>query len=149
MADSYAVAATAIKAIIEAEFAPEGFTALHDKLHAGLGTEYVAIGISPIRQLPQPGQRNVLETYLFVQFYDIYVKDVDPEQQVNPFRITGFADRLMRAIERAQASAPGSSAVWYFDVDSITYTDDPTGNKSRFEAVIRARGDNASMIERL
>lgn len=146
--DAYAIVAAALKGIIEGEFAAEQFKAQHDKIHESLGTEYVAIGISPLRQLPQPGQRNVMETFVFVQFYDVWDKQIDPEQQVNPLRITGFADRFMRAVEAAQATV-GTNAVWYFDVDGINYPDDPTGNKTRFEATVRARGDNQSMIERL
>lgn len=129
--------------------APEQIVAIHDKLHESLGLEGVEVGISPMRQVPQPGQRNVMETYVFVQFYDLWEKEVDPEQQVDPRRITGFAHRFMQAVERAQAGVPGTSEAWYFDVDSVTYVDDPTGNKTRFEATVRARGDNAAMFERL
>lgn len=145
--DPYAVAATALKAIIDDEFSTESYTAIHDRLHESLGTRRTEIGISPLRWTPMPRNRNVRDTYIFVQFYDRWDKEIDPAQTVNPTRITGYAARFEEAVQRQQATDPGTGDVWYFDVDEVTFPEDPTGNKTRFEAVIHARGNNHGLLE--
>lgn len=145
--DPYAIAATAVKAIIDAEFEDEQYSAIHDDLHESLGTKRTEIGISPTRWAPMPRNANVRETFLQVQFYDRWDKQINPEQQVNPTRITGFAARFEEAVQRQQATDPGSGDVWNFDVLEIRFPRDPTGNKTRFEATIRARGNNHGLLE--
>jgi hypothetical protein len=147
--DPYAVAAEGVKAIIDAEFAPEQIVANHDKLHESLGLEGIEVGISPTDQIPMGGNALVLDTGIFVQFYGLWEKMVDPTQQVDPRLVTGWADRFRRAVEGTQANAAGSSEVWYYEVIRVEYPDDPTGNKSRFHAWVRARGDNTALLDRL
>lgn len=142
MADSaYEVAATGIKAILDTEFSPEGFKAKHDCLHESLGTRRVEVGISPIRIAQLPNNASVEATFILIQFYGMWKKEVDPEMQVNPFKITGYAARLARALEVQQAQDPASNEVWFFTVIGTDFPRDPSGNKSRFEMTVRAVGD--------
>lgn len=145
--DPYEQVALALKSIIDTEFAPQNVTAIHDRLHESLGTDRVEVGISPESWRPKARDRNSLETFVLVQYYDIWDKDIDPNQQVNPIVITNKASRFMRAVQNHQASAVGTADVWYFDVESIEFPNDPTGNKTRFHAIIRAHGQNHSILE--
>lgn len=143
----YHVAATAIKSIIDGEFTDRQVTAVHDKLHESLGTKRCEVGISPLREAPQPGNEVVGHIFIFVQWYDLWEKEIDPEQRVNPFNVTEMADRFRRAVERYSATNPGTTEVWYFKVTNIEYPDDPTGNKTRFEATIQAYGQNTGLMQ--
>ncbi len=148
MADSYALVSAALKTIIGTQFAAEGIVPLDDKLHESLGFDGTAVGISPISRAPNRRHQIIKETTVLVQFYGYWEKLVDPAQQVNPLTITGYADRFERAVETQQATSPGTTDVWYFVVEEITFLDDPTGNKTRFEAVVKAYGDNNALLQR-
>lgn len=147
MAVPYEVAATAIKGIIDTEFTAEGFTATHDCLHESLGFRRTMIGISPIRRLKHPNDQMIAHTMIFIQFYDVWKKEIDPEQQVNPFRVAGFQHRLEVALERAQATVAATDEVWYFLPESTEFPRDPTGNKTRFEMTVRCYGDSGALAE--
>lgn len=142
MANSYELTATALKAIIDAEFITERFVAIHDRIHESVGFESTVVALSP--ESWQPNPRNGLErwTLILVQFYGQYNKDVDPYQYVDPLIVADYADRFEKAVATQQASAAGTEEVWYFDVAEITFPQDPTGNKTRFHAIVRARGNN-------
>lgn len=147
MADPYAETAAAIEAILSDEFAAEQPTIIHDRIHESLGLKGIEIGIEPMNWARQITNANVKETFLLVRFYDMWYKDVDPYQQVDPRRITGFADRFEHAVQRRVASIPGTDNVWWFEVTRIEFPDDPTGNKSRFHATIRAYGENHAFVD--
>lgn len=146
--DSYAAVSTALKSVIAAEFSAESITARDDKLHESLGLEGIEVGVSPIRQIPKPGNATAMETYVLVQFYMMWEKIVDPSTQVDPTVVTAMADRFRRKVESVQATAPGTNDMWYFEVTTTEYPDDPTGNKTRFEATVKATGDNTALINR-
>jgi hypothetical protein len=139
--------ATAIIAIFEAEFAAEGFKMIPDRLHPALGRHRVDVGISPTEEAPNGRNRLVQETWAEVRFYDLWTDEIDPATQVNPYRITAFAERFRDALRRAHATVPGTGDMWYFDVMRTTYPDDPTGNASRFHMTIRAFGNNSALVE--
>lgn len=147
MASQYETAALSIQQIIETEFATENFKAIHDHLHESMGQKRVSIGISPIRKTPMPRNQAVNQLFVKVQFYDIWKREINPETQVNPFRITGFEERLSNALERAQATVTGTNDVWYFRVQNSEFPHDPTGNKTRFEMTVTVFGDNAGLME--
>jgi hypothetical protein len=148
MADSpYEAVATAIKAVIDAEFAAESITAIQDNIHEALGRTGVAVGIAPIEDLVQSSNNVVQETWAEVRFFDLWDAKIDPEQAVNPFKITAYADRFRQAIRRASVTTPGTGQVWYFDLQRVQYPNDPTGNKTRFVATIRAYGNNSGLVE--
>lgn len=135
--------------VFNAEFAPEGFTMIPDKIHESLGLERVEVGIAPVEDVVMDRNAIVQETWVEVRFYDLWSKEwgASPDIQVDPRRITGFAERFRSALRRTKATDPGTSSVWYFDVRRTAYPDDPTGNKSRFHMTIRAYGNNAGLVE--
>ena len=135
----YHVAATALKTIIDAEFTDRSAAATHDKLHESLGYRRLEIGLSPIRRVLQPGNEIVAQQFILVQWYDLWDKEIDNEQTVNPFNIAEMAYRFETALESQSATA--SNQVWFFKVPTIEFPDDPTGNKTRFEATVVAYGD--------
>jgi hypothetical protein len=144
MADAYTEIANQLETIINVEFAPEGYVAVHDTVHPAAAVERTMIGIAPQREAPGPDMLT-LEHRVQVQFYGRYDPEPDPRVRVDPRRITGFADRFKRAVkDHNQVSTPN---MWYFDVVSIEYPNDGGGNKTRFEASIRAYGNNQALIE--
>lgn len=141
---------TIAEAVIDtfnAEFADEGFVMIPDRLHESLGLKRVDVGIAPVEEYPQASDALVQETWAEVRFYDIWKKEITPNTQVNPYRITGFAERFRDALRRAQTTDPRTGQVWYFDVRRVQYPPDPTGNSSRFHMTIRAFGNNSGLIE--
>lgn len=142
----YETVATAVKAIIDTEFAAEGVVAIHDNLHPALGTKRVSVGIAPVYETPRPGNMIVQETWIEVRFYDIWKKEITPETVVDPRKIAGYADRFRRAVMAARVTA-GTDQVWFFDVMRVDYPNDPNGNKTRFVASVRAFGNNDALIE--
>lgn len=148
MADSpFETAATVIMQVFDNEFDPEGFKMIPDKLHEALGRNRVAAGIAPVEDVTSSDNANVQETFIEVRLYDLWTDEIDPETQVNPFRITAFAERLRNALRVTKATDVGTGDVWFFDVRRTQYPDDPTGNKSRFHMTIRAFGNNATLVE--
>lgn len=147
MPSAYETVATALKTIIETEFAVEQFTATFDNLHESLGQTRVEIGIAPVEDSPRETNAQVQETTVEVRFYDFWTKEITPHTEIDPRRITGFAERFRKAIRVQQATSVGTAQTWYFDVRRITYPSDPTGNKSRFHALVRAHGNNAGLVE--
>lgn len=145
MASPYAEVAEALKAIIDAEYAPEGYTAIHDNLHPAVGQEGTRIGIAPEEESPRGGNMVQQDTVVTVKFYRRWDADVDPTKKVDPRVISEFADRFRNALRNA--STPGTSKVWYFNLTRLVYPNDPTGNKTRFEATVTAYGNNAALVE--
>lgn len=143
--DAYAIAAEAMKAMIDVEFAPEGVTAIHDELHESLGVDYIAVGIAPDRQVPVSGNRAAMHTQLHVQFFDLWDKSIDPEMVVDPRRITGLHNRLLTRIRQTDVVANNDH--WFFQWEGTEYPRDPVGNKSRFVATFRAWSDNTALVE--
>lgn len=139
--------AIAIKAVFDATFAAEQFVMIFDDLHESLGREYVAVGISPTEDLTRTTNALVQETWVEVKFYDLWRQEISPDTVVDPVTITAYAERFRNALRIASASDPGTGQVWYFDVRRITYPRDPTGNKTRFVATIRAFGNNSNLVE--
>lgn len=143
----YEVVATALKQIIDTEFAPEGITAIHDNIHESLGEKRVTVGIAPLRDSLADFSNIASNQFVEIRFYDLWDKKVDPAQTVNPMKITMYAERLKQAIRRSHASFPGSGEVWYFDWRGTDYPNDPTGNKTRFHMTVRAFGTNTAINE--
>lgn len=148
MADSpFEAVAQAVIAVFNNEFASEQFVMIPDRLHESLGRSRVDVGIHPVEDVVNGRDAVVQETFVEVRFYDLWKQEISPETQVNPYRITGFAERFRDALRRAKATDPGTGQVWYFDVRRTAYPPDPTGNSSRFHMTIRAFGNNAGLIE--
>lgn len=148
MADSpYEVVAIALKDVIDTEFAAEKVVAVHDNLHEALGQKRMAAGIAPVEDVVNQRNAVVQETWAEVKFYDIWKKEISPDTVVNPLKITAYAERFRNALRAARVLDPGTGQLWYFDVTRIQYPNDPTGNKSRFVATVRAYGNNSGLVE--
>lgn len=143
----YEVVATALKEIIDTEFAPESITAVHDRVHESLGLRRVSVGIAPLRDVPSDIGAVAGNIWVEIRFYDLWEKKVDPEQAVNPFKITMYNERLKKAIQRSQASYPGTNEVWFFDWQGTEFPPDPTGNSTRFHMTVRSWGENTALNE--
>lgn len=138
--------ANALKDIIDNEFAPEGYKVIFDNLHESLGRQAVAVGVAPMEEAPW-NDALALEIWVEVRFYDLWKQEISPDTVVNPTRITAFAERLRDAVRRYNKDYFGTSRLWFFDLQRIQYPNDPTGNKTRFHATIRAYGNNAGLVE--
>ena len=142
--DAYTVMANAIETVVAAEFSDDSTLIIkHDRLHGSVGSDgRTYVGISPERE---PTFDLELQIEVLIQFYGGYKADVNPFQEVDPRVITNKAERLRQALGAIRIV--GTSNVWYFDVDSVSYPPDATGNKSRFEMSIIGRGNNSGLIE--
>jgi hypothetical protein len=145
MASPYRQIADALETIINAEYAPEGYKAIHDRLHPSVGREGTRIGISLDEERTAPGRGVQMNTAVLVQFYRRWDPDVDPTKKVDPRVIADFAERFRVAVRTHDFASSGSA--WYFNLDAITYPNDPVGNKTRFEARLTAFGNNTALVE--
>lgn len=145
MADAYALAAGAVKALFDETFRAEGFVAKHDNLHPSLGDRGAVVGINPRRQMPSPTNAVVQETWLELKLFGSWSKQINPAQEVDPRIISDYADRMMKALQGNIVTISGE--VWYLSYEGVDYPLDPTGNNSRFVMTIRARGNNPALIE--
>lgn len=145
MTNPYADIADALKEIIDAEFAPEGYTAIHDNLHPAVGREGTRIGIAPEEETPRVGNMVQQDTSITVKFYRRWDADVDETKKIDPRTITSFAERFRQALYNARYQ--GAGTVWYFNLVRLRYPNDPTGNKTRFEADLVAYGSNTALVE--
>lgn len=136
----------ALIASLQDEFATEQIPVESDKLHGSIGHEGPKIGVYPDRTSSSSTNRYVSEIEIVVQFYDRYTLKVDPKQKVSPDKIESYADRFRRKLAE-RTTDPRTGSVWYFTLERIDYPDDPTGNKTRFEARLRARGNNTALVE--
>ena len=143
--NQYAEIADALKVIIDAEFAPENYTAIHDNLHSAVGLEGTRIGIAPEEETPATGNMLQQNTLITVKFYRRWDDVVDPVKKVDPRLIAGFAERFRIALREANKVSTGQ--VWYFNLMRVRYPNDPTGNKTRFEADITVYGNNQALVE--
>jgi hypothetical protein len=145
MASPYAQVADALKAIIDTEFAPEAYTALHDNLHPAVGQEGTRIGIAPEVEEGRAGRTIQNDISLTVKFYRRWDAQVDENKKVDPRVISEFAERFRQAIR--DNNQIGTDSAWYFNLVRIRYPNDPTGNKTRFEADLVAYGTNSALTE--
>ena len=131
-----------LKTILQTAFAAEQFQVLDDKLAGAVGEGGTRIGLSPVISAPSPQNDKILNMSILVQFYGKWKAEVNPQSKVDPAPIEGYAERFREAIRN---NDPKTDQVWYFRVLSITYVDDPTGNKTRFEANVMAVGTNPAV----
>jgi hypothetical protein len=133
--------------ILEEEFGSENIPVKQGKLHGSYGHEGAAIGVSPGTATPGAGARgNTLSqgSEIVVQFYGKWVKDVEPKAVVDPTIIEERAERFRRRLQGNDVDTSGS---WFFNLLRVRYPDDPTGQKTRFEADVQSIGNNSALIE--
>lgn len=139
------LARTGLMDILTAEFATDGFSVLDDKLHGSVGRDGTRIAVYTERFVPNFSNRYVGESECVVQFYGKYDLKVDPNQTVSPGIIEARAERFRTALRAF--SEPGTGDRWYYRLERLEYPDDPTGNKTRFEAYVRAFANNTALVE--
>lgn len=135
----------ALMAAVETEFTPEKMSVLDDRLHGSLGEQGPIAGCYPDHSIATRGQKLINEYFIIVQVFSRWEKVVDRAQTVSPAKIEEWAERFRRSIQ--SGVDPRTSRVWYFDLERIRYNPDPTGNITRFEATVIARGNNSALIE--
>lgn len=129
---------------LNAEFADLGLLFGDDKLDESIGWDGVYGAVYPEVEEFQQNHANVWDATLVIQFFGKWDKKIDPKQAVSPVYIEDKAERMKRAL---RAPSHGTTKyLWYYNLIRIEYPDDPTGNKTRFEAVIVATGQNSAII---
>jgi hypothetical protein len=126
--------------LLTAEFGPDYFAVVPGKLDNSLGFDGAIIGVFPIRERPAGNDRLELQTTLQVQLFGNWNAQTDPHDIVDPAIVEGWAWRFGQML--ANYKQTGDSTVWWFQLDSIDYQNDPTGSCTRFTATVTARGDN-------
>jgi hypothetical protein len=146
---AYEQIAADLKTIIDSCYTAEGWVGVHDELHESLGFDQTRIGIAQDERgdIVSSGNALVQETWVVVRFQGKYDLKVDPLQSVDPRIVANYAERFRRAIQTANVPSYGTNQTWFYDIREIRYPRDPTGNKTRFFATIRAYGNNSGLVE--
>ena len=132
-----------VKAALAAAF--PSLTVLDDRLHESLGHAGAVAGVSPEEASPGSNQQ-VLEPEVLVQVYHAWDKRIDPEQTVDPAPIEAAAETFREQIRERQSQ--GAANLWFLGIRRLWYPNDPTGNKTRFHALVRGRANNtAGLLE--
>lgn len=123
-----------VKSIFATTFAAEGWTLADDKLLRAAGKDGTAAAVSPVLATERSNRVQELVVTVTVQLYLAFDPDPNENYVVDPNVIIGYADRLRRAM---QSNSTGTTDdLWFLRLTNVSYPDDPTGNKSRFEATI-------------
>lgn len=135
---------TAVRAAVQEIFADtfddEGWTAADDKLPRAAGKDgHAEAACYPERAYGKPGQVIELVIPVVVQLYLAYDPSPDEYIRVDPGVIEGYADRFRVAFDDLHS---GDSDFWFMGGPDFDYPDDPTGNKSRFEARVEGHAHN-------
>lgn len=126
--------------LLSTEFGDDNFAVRPDRLDKALGFDGAVIGVHPLRERPNPADRLELMTTLQVQLYGHWNPQTDPNEIVDPVTVEAWANRFRTMI--GAYTQTGTSDVWWFQLEEITYESDPTGNCTRFCATVTARGSN-------
>lgn len=147
MPSPYSIASAGLATIITTEFADLAVVPRHDELHESLGEDgrYVGISIDERGDSPMTRNRAAQETWCKIQWFDQWIKEVDPHQEIDPRIIAERAHRLQQAIAAADLTYSGD--FWFFNWEGTTYPRDPVGNKTRFVMLVRAYSNNAGLLE--
>jgi hypothetical protein len=130
-----------VKSIVETEFSAEGVTVENDKLTRASGRDgRTRVACSPDAAGEAFQDVGMLEVNVLLQYYLPFNPQPDENYVVDPAPIEDVAERLRTAF-RANSSGT-TDDLWFLRLASVTYPDDPTGNKSRLEARIIGRAAN-------
>lgn len=129
-----------IQDILNAEFKPERISVRAGFTDNSLAQYGVMAAVYPISEEPGQDVRLELRTAIGVDFLTVWEPDPDVERIVDPAVIEGYANRFRLALAAYQQT--GTSDIWWFQLDELNYETDPTGNITRFSAVVTAYGQN-------
>jgi hypothetical protein len=133
-----------VKTAFDAEFATEWPNGLqYDRLSDSLGEDGAYAAIFPSMGQQLDTDTLVQETQLVVQAFQPWTKQIQPKMQIDPRPIANLAERFRRAA-RANSSYVGDAHDWYWLVTAIEYPPDPTGNITRFVALVVGYSANAA-----
>lgn len=140
-------ARAAVTAAITTAFAAEiagGWAIAQGKLHPSYPGDRAGVPTFGVYPQAETEGRLVLDqdTTIIVQLFLPWTKRIDPAQVLDPTALEGYAERLREAHYTAQLSQVGTGSFWEWRVTRIDYLLDPTGQVTRFEATIRAKGQN-------
>lgn len=144
MAAPETTAKQGLMAVLAAAYPNDGFPIKDDHLHESLGHKGTIIGVSVERTVTNPANNTVSDIELKVQFYGKYEKKINPEQVVSGTPIETRAEAFRKAL---RVGDPNTDAVWYYSLTRVEFPKDPTGNKTRYEAFVTAKGNNTALIE--
>ena len=134
-----------LKDLIATVYSDEGWTAADDKFGRskgmGMAEDEAAIAVYTDSETQRPGRILELIVLVTVQFHLGYKAEPDETIVRDPGVIEAYADRLRAAFDEG-----GGADHWFSHLISITYPDDPTGNKTRFEARIEGRAGNTPAL---
>lgn len=134
----------ALKNILNAEFEDDELAVYDDRLAPSEGHDGPVAGVAP--EAEATGEGGIDQTFLIaVEVHAWYDAQIDEHQRVDPAKIEDWSWRFQKRV--AQASTVNTAAAWWFDIVRIDYPDDPTGNKTRFRALVQGHGENQSMPE--
>jgi hypothetical protein len=115
------------------------------RLHASTGDLGPLMATSPEETIPNRRDQLVLETTILVQFFGTWQKEIDNMNIIDPAWIEAQAEAFRLAIQPEQSQ--NQSDLWYLAVTRLRYPPDPTGQKTRFEALVLARSNNTAVVE--
>jgi hypothetical protein len=131
--------------LLKGYFDPKGCLVQEDRLHRSVGRDgKTRIGVNPVRESPYRQSGQASEFRLQVQFYGPWKDQINNLEVVNPTWIETQAEIFKDLIRTGD---PHQDDAWFYRVEEITYPDDPTGNATRFEAVVTAFGTNTALLE--
>lgn len=136
--------------LMEEEFAPEGISVRDDKLLDASGEGEAVAGAYPDYSEPWARDAQVQHTVVVVQMHNAYNTDWinTPDERVSPATIESWADRLRRKIKSIDGIPSSANPDgWFFLVERTLYPDDPTGNKTRLNMIVRGYSMNAALAE--
>lgn len=149
MASPMTAARARVKEIVEAVYSTEGWTAGDDRFGRSKGkdlaTDQAAISVTPDYERERPAKAYLLDLGITVQFYLGFAAEPDENIERDSTVIEGYADRFRAAFAGAGARVDDGDA-WYLRLTSIEYPVDPTGNKTRFEALITGEATNRAAL---
>ena len=140
---------TAIKNLISTVYTTEGWTAGDDRFGRSKGKDQAedvaAISVTPLYERERPGQAEILDLGILVQFHLGFAAVPDENIVRDSTVVEGYGDRLRAAFAGAGCRVDDGDA-WYLRFTAIDYPVDPTGNITRFEATIVGEAYNRAAM---
>lgn len=112
-----------------------------DKLLRAAGKDGARVAVYQEEAAPNARNRLVLEVPVVLQVYLAFEAEPDENLVVDPRVIAEHAQAFREAL-RGPAGQATDPSPWFLKLQAVRYPDDPTGNKSRFEALIVGVGEN-------
>lgn len=143
----------AVRTVLQTVYAAEiaaGWVVADDRLLRAHGKDYAAdighLAVYQEAERPNPRRRIELVTTVRVQCYLGFEAEPNEEIVRDPNVIGAYAGRLRAALEGDGSNGTGANASWFLRMGDVEYPPDPTGNITRFEALIEHVGENSAAL---